>query len=73
MAAHSDHPVSQAIALGLEGYQCDGDLDNFTSLAGRDIQAQTHGTSLVLINQRLIEESSICSTNIQETPADADQ
>ena len=65
MAAHSDHPVSHAIALGLDGYQCDGDLDSFTALPGRGIQAQAHGTALVLGNHRLIEEMGICSPEIE--------
>jgi Cd2+/Zn2+-exporting ATPase len=65
MASHSDHPVSQAIARGLDGHKCDGDLAEFKALAGRGIQAQAHGVHLVLGNHRLIEEMGICSPEIE--------
>jgi Cd2+/Zn2+-exporting ATPase len=65
MASHSDHPVSQAIARGLDGHKCDGDLADFKALAGRGIQAQAHGVHLVLGNHRLIEEMGICSPEIE--------
>ena len=65
MACHSDHPVSQAIARGLDGRQCDGDLVEFRALAGRGIQAQAHGVHFVLGNHRLIEEMGICSPEIE--------
>ena len=65
MASHSDHPVSQAIARGLDGHNCDDDLVEFKALAGRGIQAQAHGIDLVLGNHRLIEEMGICSPEIE--------
>ncbi len=54
LAGRSDHPVSQAIHLGLatEGLPVDG----FEALPGRGVQAQAQGTTYVLGNHRLIQE-----------------
>jgi Cd2+/Zn2+-exporting ATPase len=65
MAAHSDHPVSQAIAAGLADSRCDGDLSGFKVLPGRGIQAQAHGVELVLGNHRLMEERGLCNPVIE--------
>jgi Cd2+/Zn2+-exporting ATPase len=65
MAAHSDHPVSHAIARGLAASRCDSDLSGFTALPGRGIQATAHGVDLVLGNHRLIEERGLCSPEIE--------
>lgn len=67
LAAHSDHPVSKAIAdgLGLGG----GEVKAFTALSGRGIQAQTDGLTLILGNHRLIEERGLCSAAIENSLA----
>ncbi len=63
LAAHSDHPVSQAIACGLAP---NGDpLEGFTALLGRGTQARADGQTLVLGNHRLIEERGLCSAAIE--------
>ncbi len=59
LAGESDHPVSKAIAQGLE--RSNGQLEQFTALLGRGIQARTDGQKLILGNHRLIEERALCS------------
>ncbi|WP_249729220.1 heavy metal translocating P-type ATPase [Acidovorax sp. CCYZU-2555] len=54
LAARSDHPVSKSIALGLEGQTAD--VDGFTALLGRGVEASVDGRTLVLGNHRLIRE-----------------
>ena len=63
LAGHSDHPVSRAIAQGLD--QGNGLLDGFTALPGRGISARTDGQTLTLGNHRLIEERGLCSAGIE--------
>ena len=65
LAAHSDHPVAQAIATGLVDSRCEADLSDFKALPGRGVQAQAHGIELVLGNHRLIEERGLCSPDIE--------
>jgi len=69
LAGHSDHPVSQAIAQGLEASGADG-VDSFTALAGRGVQARVGGQALVLGNHRLIEERGLCSPALEATLAE---
>lgn len=64
LAVHSDHPVSKAIAQGL-GIQGNGQLESFTALPGRGIEAKTDGLSLILGNHRLIEDWGLCSPQIE--------
>jgi len=66
MAAHSDHPVSQAIAAGLAGQGCDGDLAGFEALPGQGVKAQAHGQALWLGNHRLMEVLGVCSPAIEQ-------
>jgi Cd2+/Zn2+-exporting ATPase len=54
LAARSDHPVSKAIAEGLESTVCD--VDGFTALLGRGVEGVVQGQRLVLGNHRLIRE-----------------
>ena len=63
LAGHSDHPVSKAIAQGLD--RSNGQLEQFTALPGRGIQARTDGQTLILGNHRLIEERDLCSPAIE--------
>lgn len=64
LAAHSDHPVSKAIAQGL-GIQGNGQLEGFTALPGRGIEAKAGGLSLMLGNHRLIEDRGLCNLQIE--------
>ncbi len=54
LAARSDHPVSKSIAMGLEGEAVD--IDGFTALLGRGVEASVDGRTMVLGNHRLIRE-----------------
>ncbi|MBL7090367.1 MULTISPECIES: cation-translocating P-type ATPase [unclassified Acidovorax] len=64
LAGHSDHPVSKAIAKGLDAGK--GGVSGFKALAGRGVEAQLQGQTLVLGNHRLIEERGLCSPAIEE-------
>lgn len=64
LAGHSDHPVSKAIADGL-GVQGNGQLEGFTALPGRGVEARTDGLPLILGNHRLIEDRGLCSPQIE--------
>nr|WP_296448180.1 heavy metal translocating P-type ATPase [Rhodoferax sp. UBA5149] len=64
LAGHSDHPVSKAIAQGL-GVQGNGQLEGFTALPGRGIEAQSNGLKLILGNHRLIEDRDLCGPQIE--------
>ena len=63
LAGESDHPVSKAIAQGLE--RSNGQLEQFTALLGRGVQARTDGQTLILGNHRLIEERGLCNPAIE--------
>ena len=63
LAAHSDHPVSRAIAAGLEPNRVEA--KDFKAIAGRGVQADIAGTSYVLGNHRLIEERGQCSPALE--------
>ncbi len=64
LAGHSDHPVSKAIAQGL-GVLGNGQLEAFTALPGRGIEAQSNENKLILGNHRLIEDRGLCSPQIE--------
>ncbi len=63
LAAHSEHPVSRAIAQGLQ--TSNGRLEQFTALPGRGVQAHMDGQTLILGNHRLIEERGLCGPAIE--------
>ena len=54
LAGRSDHPVSRAIARGLQREP--RPVADFKALAGRGVQASIDGRTFVLGNRRLIEE-----------------
>jgi len=63
LASRSDHPVSKAIAQGLK---LDGpELNGFTALPGRGIQASSGARQFVLGNHRLIHERGQCSADLE--------
>ena len=63
LAAHSDHPVSRAIAAGLTPNSVEA--RNFAALSGRGIEADIDGERYVLGNHRWIEERGQCSAEIE--------
>ncbi len=63
LAAHSDHPVSRAIAASLKPNSVEA--RNFSALSGRGIEADIGGQRYVLGNHRLIEERGQCSAEIE--------
>lgn len=63
LAGHSDHPVSKAIATGLN--LPENGLTDFTALPGRGIEARLDGHTLILGNHRLIEDRGLCSSEIE--------
>ena len=63
LSARSDHPVSRAIAAGLNGQP--GAVDDFKALAGRGVQGTVDGKPYVLGNHRLIEERMQCSPALE--------
>ncbi|MFY9514421.1 MAG: heavy metal translocating P-type ATPase, partial [Rubrivivax sp.] len=58
LASHSDHPVSLAIAAGLQASSVE--VRDFTALAGRGVQARVGDETYVLGNRRLMEERGQC-------------
>ncbi len=54
LAARSDHPVSKAIAAGIEGAPLDAQA--FKALVGRGVEGVVDGRTMVLGNHRLIQE-----------------
>ena len=64
LAGRSDHPVSRAIAAGLEAPAAT--VDAFRALTGRGVSGQVDGVGLVLGNHRLIEEMRICSLELEQ-------
>ncbi|WP_259373514.1 heavy metal translocating P-type ATPase [Aquincola tertiaricarbonis] len=65
LAGHSDHPVSRAIAAGLQPNSVQA--QSFKAIAGRGVQAEIAGKTWVLGNHRLIEERGQCSPALEAT------
>ncbi|MCR8961585.1 heavy metal translocating P-type ATPase [Variovorax sp. S2] len=63
IASRSDHPVSKAIAEGLEIEALE--VGDFTALPGRGVQATHGGQAYVLGNHRLIEERGLCTPALE--------
>ena len=63
LAARSDHPVSKSIAAGIAGQVAD--VENFTALLGRGVQASVDGRAMVLGNHRLIRERNQSDTQLE--------
>ena len=63
LAARSDHPVSKAIAAGLEATE--SAVEDFTAAAGRGVQGRIDGLDYLLGNHRWIEEQGQCSPAIE--------
>ena len=63
LAERSDHPVSKAIAMGLDGAAVE--VQGFAAEAGRGVRASVDGVDYVLANHRWIEERGQCSSAIE--------
>jgi len=63
LSAHSDHPVSKAIAKSLDPEN--SVLQDFKVVAGRGVEANVDGQPLILGNHRLIEERKLCNSSIE--------
>ena len=74
LAGRSDHPVSAAIAGGLQA-AAGGDVavEGFRALVGRGVEGRIDGRLLVLGNHRLIEERGLCSPALEAALSDHEQ
>jgi Zn2+/Cd2+-exporting ATPase len=63
LAGRSDHPVSQAIAVGLNVTA--EPVTEFKALAGRGVQGLVSGKLFVLGNHRLMEERGLCGPALE--------
>lgn len=64
LAARSDHPVSKAIASGLESSVLD--VSDFQALAGRGVAGVIDGEHFALGNQRLAQERGLGSNALEQ-------
>ncbi|WP_219211705.1 heavy metal translocating P-type ATPase [Variovorax boronicumulans] len=63
LAGRSDHPVSKALAAGLDGAHAP--VEDFRALVGRGTEGRIADRALVLGNHRLIEERGLCSPELE--------
>ncbi|CAN5719623.1 heavy metal translocating P-type ATPase [soil metagenome] len=63
LADRSDHPVSKAIAAGIDAPLAE--VVDFTAAAGRGVQGRIGGVGYVLANHRWVEERGQCSPDIE--------
>lgn len=63
LASRSDHPVSQAIAAGLDGERMP--VEDFSALPGRGVQAKVGGDTLLLGNHRAVHERGLCGPELE--------
>jgi len=63
LAGRSDHPVSKAIASGLEGAELT--VDGFGAELGRGVHGHIDGQAYVLGNHRWMEERNQCSVELE--------
>ena len=71
LASRSDHPVSQAIAAGLNTPA--QPVQDFTALPGLGVAGQLEGQALVLANHRLVHERGLCSPALEAALAEHEQ
>ncbi|HHG2224391.1 MULTISPECIES: cation-translocating P-type ATPase [unclassified Synechococcus] len=65
LAERSDHPVSRAVAAGLDGERLN--VEAFEALPGRGVRGLISGRPLMLANHRWIEELGLCSSELEAT------
>jgi len=63
LAARSDHPVSQAIAAGLDGERLP--VEAFAALPGRGVTGQVQARVLLLANHRAVHERGLCGPELE--------
>lgn len=63
LAARSDHPVSKAVATGIDAAALE--VDNFAAELGRGVKGDIAGQSYVLGNHRWIHERGQCSAEVE--------
>jgi len=63
LAARSDHPVSKAVATGIDGEALE--VGNFAAELGRGVKGDIGGHSYVLGNHRWIHERGQCSAEVE--------
>jgi Cd2+/Zn2+-exporting ATPase len=63
LASRSDHPVSQAIAAGLDGERAP--VEDFSALPGRGVQGKVDGRGLLLGNHRAVHERGLCGPELE--------
>ena len=63
LAERSDHPVSRAVATGLDGERLA--VEAFEALPGRGVRGVIAGRPLMLANHRWIEELGLCSSTLE--------
>ncbi|MBN8503152.1 MAG: heavy metal translocating P-type ATPase [Burkholderiales bacterium] len=63
LASRSDHPVSKAIAAGLEVHELA--VDAFAAQPGRGVQGLVDQRALKLANHRWVEELGLCSAALE--------
>jgi Zn2+/Cd2+-exporting ATPase len=63
LASRSDHPVSQAIAAGLDGERAA--VEEFSALPGRGVQGKVEGDALLLGNHRVVHERGLCGPELE--------
>jgi Zn2+/Cd2+-exporting ATPase len=63
LAARSDHPVSKAIAAGMNAEAAE--VQDFKALPGRGTSGVIGGQGLVLGNHRLVHEMGLCSPELE--------
>ncbi|GAB2458790.1 heavy metal translocating P-type ATPase [Comamonas humi] len=74
LASRSDHPVSRAIAAGLQDkQQADNDIRDVQALPGRGTQAVVHGERWMLGNLRLLREQGLATGTVEAAMAEQEQ
>lgn len=63
LATRSDHPVSKAVAEGLEGDVVQ--VDDFGAEMGRGVHGNVDGQSYILGNHRWVHERGLCSEQLE--------
>ena len=65
LAARSDHPVSKAVAAGLDATMLE--VDGFGADPGRGVHGTIEGQAFILGNHRWIHELGLCSEALETT------
>ena len=74
LASRSDHPVSRAIAAGLQhAQQADNGIRDVQALPGRGTEAVVHGERWMLGNLRLLREQGLATSAVEAAMAEQEQ